>query len=47
MFAGAKFSRCAENVVTLLKDGSVDIWNIDALNGKKIKDDSLVTVKFS
>lgn len=34
MFVVAKFSRCAENVLTLLKDGTVDLWNIDELNGK-------------
>jgi WD40 repeat protein len=33
MFVSAQFSRCNENVVTLLKDGTVDLWNIDALNG--------------
>lgn len=33
-FQEAKFSKCNQNIVTLLKDGTVDLWNIDQINGK-------------
>jgi len=44
MFVCAKFSRCLKNITTLMRDGSVALWNVDAICGKYNNETSVVNL---
>lgn len=45
-FIYAKFSKCANYIVTLFRDSTAALWNLDSVNGKHTNDTVIATIDF-